>query len=509
MQLKERYEIIFDFLVEKGGVPEQKINKDKLWRQVSIIDKWVKNKGRGALLACTGFGKTWVGIFVIYFMNRLFPDCITNIIVPTQKLQDQWLKLIDDFELLNCNVYVVNTYTMSGEIYKCDLLIPDETHHYLSDNAKFFNKVLGNTNYRFCLPLSATLDKKEKEALTKLGNKVIEEISLDEGIRKGYVAPFHLINYGITLSEEEQEEYDEINEIHNNNYSKFNYFEDPEYNYQLAMACSKGNNKNASVAGEIKPAYEWRRWYAFEMGWSTDDGIEHEWSPKSISQYAGIWTVYMKKRKDYLYNHLRKLVGCEKIIKLFNRSTIVFSESTVFADTLDEALGDSSRAYHSSLETKFVHEQRVEYRKTLVAAKRIANKVDGTVGILNDKGYPILYVKKAKIGIKKQKEENVALFELGKIQTLCTVRALNAGFNVEGIELGIISSGISKWRDFMQRIGRAIRFMPGKTAIFIDMYIKNTKDEYWLKRRQSELKTVKPVWINSIEELELWIKIAA
>ena len=505
MQVNERYEIILNFLVKRGGIGEDKINKDKLLRQVTIIDKWVESKGRGALLACTGFGKTWVGLFVIYFMNRLFPECKTNIIVPTKKLYDQWLNYIDTFYLVNCNVYVVNTYTMSDKMHECDLLIPDETHYYLSDNARFFNKVISKTKYRFCLPLSATLDKKEKEILTKLKCPVIEEITLDEGIKRGYVSPFYLINFGITLSEREYGEYEKINEIHNSNYAKFNYFEDPEHNYQLAMACTKGNNKKASVGGEFMFAYQWRRWYALEMGWDDEDD-EHEWSPRSISQYAGLWIQATKKRKDYIFNHQSKIDASRKIIDLFNRSTIVFSESIDFSDKLDGLLGEKSRVYHSKIQSKTVKQNEIKYRKTLKGAKVFASKVDGVIGTLTEDGYPITYSKDVKIGVKKQKEENVALFELGKIDVLCTVKALNAGFDVEGIELGVITSGLSKWRDFIQRVGRAIRFVPGKTAIFIDMYIKNTKDEFLLKRRQSELKTVKPIWIDNFEKLETWIK---
>jgi superfamily II DNA or RNA helicase len=82
---------------------------------------------------------------------------------------------------------------------------------------------------------------------------------------------------------------------------------------------------------------------------------------------------------------------------------------------------------------------------------------------------------------------------------LCTARALDEGFDVRDIEVAVVCSATSKQRATIQRNGRALRFVEGKTAKIINLYIKGTQDETWLKRRQKGETNIR--WIENIDEI--------
>ena len=52
-------------------------------RQLEIVQKFADNKGRGTLLAATGFGKTFTAIMVILRMLKSRPKCKIIVVVPT------------------------------------------------------------------------------------------------------------------------------------------------------------------------------------------------------------------------------------------------------------------------------------------------------------------------------------------------------------------------------------------------------------------------------------------
>ena len=58
-------------------------------RQLEIVQKFADNKGRGTLLAATGFGKTFTAVMVILRMIKSRPDCKIIVVVPTINLKNQ------------------------------------------------------------------------------------------------------------------------------------------------------------------------------------------------------------------------------------------------------------------------------------------------------------------------------------------------------------------------------------------------------------------------------------
>lgn len=99
---------------------------------------------------------------------------------------------------------------------------------------------------------------------------------------------------------------------------------------------------------------------------------------------------------------------------------------------------------------------------------------------------------------KKVKIENLNSFEEGDVNCLITAKSLDEGYDNENINIAIIMSGTSKDLQHTQRIGRILRFNElSKNRILFNVYIKNSKDEDWLKLRQKNNKKV--IWINELE----------
>lgn len=484
-----------------------KINEDKLKRQLSIISTWFKFNGIGVLEAVTGFGKTMVAIIAIYRLNLKYAEAKIIVIVPSLQLFKDWNEHIDTFGLKNVTVYVVNTYVqlyldrkqqgIENPEWKTTLLVCDEVHNYLSEDAIIFNQTIQCTKYDMFLGLSATLSDEEKDKLTKLNIPIVDTVSLSEARRFNYISDYIVYNYGIDLSTEEYEIYTKFNDIHNSNYAKFRYFPEGDKNWQLAQACGVGNDKYAKVGTEWRTGKGWRDWYSTVMGWDGSD--DHIWNPKNISKYANQWNWAMRERKNFLYKHSRKVDAAVEIINFLSVPTITFAETTEFADELTVRLGKKAQSFHTNIKPGFIYEDKVEYRKQLTAAKNLARKFNGTIGSLESEGYPIAYKKEKKVPASRMKKLALSKFESGEISVLCTAKALDEGFNVEGIECAIICSASSKRRQMVQRMGRALRFIPNKTAKIINIYIKNTQDESWLTRRQKGDTNIR--WVDNVTDI--------
>jgi len=163
----------------------------------------------------------------------------------------------------------------------------------------------------------------------------------------------------------------------------------------------------------------------------------------------------MQLRKKFLYNIPSKLSTAKELVMKYPVNTITFSETIKFAEEITEVIGkDISFAFHSGLSAKRKKSMLERYR---------------------DPSDPL--------------------------RVINTARSLDEGFDVKDIELAIICSGSSTSRQYIQRIGRAVRYQEDKIATIINLYIKDSRDENWLLKRG-----VMPnvYWINSLEELQVY-----
>lgn len=176
------------------------------------------------------------------------------------------------------------------------------------------------------------------------------------------------------------------------------------------------------------------------------------WTETDVLNTARAFNRSMQTRMKFIYNSETKRNAAKQLIDTFDVPTITFSQSIDFAKSLNKETQPWGEAYHSKM-SKYARQNVLES----FADPRTDTRV------------------------------------------IHTARALDEGFDVKGIEMAIVCSGSSKPRQDLQRTGRAIRFQEGKVGMIINLYLKDTQDEKWLKKRQT--KTTNVEWVHSVQEL--------
>lgn len=174
------------------------------------------------------------------------------------------------------------------------------------------------------------------------------------------------------------------------------------------------------------------------------------------SEQVHIWAIQWNKnlaaRKKFLYTYPPKLDAAKRIIDALDLKTITFSESVDFANDLTRRTAPWSASYNSKMP---------KYRRAQALKDFEDDKSD--------------------------------------VRVINTAKALDEGFDVPGVELALICSGTSSERQNIQRTGRAIRFQEGKTGYIVNLYVKDTQDEKWLRSRQKS--SVNTIALKSVDDL--------
>jgi superfamily II DNA or RNA helicase len=89
---------------------------------------------------------------------------------------------------------------------------------------------------------------------------------------------------------------------------------------------------------------------------------------------------------------------------------------------------------------------------------------------------------------KKQRQKIKEDFENNVFNVLVCCKVLDEGLNVKDTSIGIIVSGNSTRRQGIQRTGRALRPKEGKKAKLINIYVRDSQYEKWLRKRLSGLR---------------------
>ncbi len=494
-------------------------NENKLARQKLSVYKYKQipkledGSRRGILEGCTGFGKTLVAILrALEIINKESPESLINVVVPRTDLKDDWYKKgghIETHDLKNVNVYVVNSYvnfiTTNPDYLICNYLILDECHRYAREESEHFSTVVDITTFDECMALSATLNDGERRFLAKKGFTIFDTITAEEAEREGWIPPSVVFNLGIELSEEDREVYDKINDRFNYYFARF------EHNFALVQACRSAKHlvftvkELRDIVSETKTAEQWVWWWAQSNGWKGEE--QSEFHPKKIVEDARLFGVAMDERKRFLYDAQSKIQACLQIEKGFRGKRIMFfSESSRFADSLAQRIGHDARPYHSGVPT----ELRNNVGKVVAKAEKVKSGKSYTIFFRGNSGklWTLDQVKSVIPDVKKISsntvlKETMSLFEKGAIGSICTVKKLDEGTNVEVLEVVVIASYTSASRQSTQREGRGKRIdveNPNKRAIIIYLYIKGTQEEKaWLKKAQSQTRRIFKV--NSVEEI--------
>ncbi len=100
---------------------------------------------------------------------------------------------------------------------------------------------------------------------------------------------------------------------------------------------------------------------------------------------------------------------------------------------------------------------------------------------------------------KKKREETLEEFKASPTAILCSTKALNQGFDVPDVGVGIIAGLESKALPMIQRVGRLIRFKEGKRGRVYILYVKDSQEEKWMDQATKSLNNVqRDVDLNQI-----------
>lgn len=401
-------------------------SRDK--RQDAIVDQWGTSpiKGRGTLLATTGFGKTRTLIKAALRVLKSNPQAVIKVIVPTNLLKKQWEKELTAYKIPDFEVVVINTAIKKQ--LKCDLLLLDEIHLYRSTE---FGKIFKTVQYKWVFGATATLDDKDKMNLIETYCPVFHRVTLKECKENHWVSDFTIYNLGIELNKEDRVVYNAITK-------KFNkYFLVFEYQFDTATECAKKSGEPTRL--RLLQKYL---------------GIEGR--PQSEQAYyimAIQFMRVMRQRTNFIYNCSAKLDVAKRIIEKFpDRNIITFSQTIDFAERLTEMLPHRAIAAHSKMGKK--------------QFKEAVNKV-----------------------INPETQINV----------LNTAKAFDVGVDFPFVDMSVVLASTSTTRQALQRTGRIIRYVQGKHAMEVNIYIKDSQEERWVRRKQKE--SVSMVYIDSIDEI--------
>lgn len=454
-------------------------------RQVGIVDLWQANNGIGTILAVTGFGKTRTMLLgaerLCNSPNAKVQRTVT-VIVPTLQLKEDWEAQLANYSFPSRVLTIQSLTRRYNENKKLNtsLLILDEIHRY---NSEIFGKVFNIVNYSFVFGGTATIDQSDaKFDLMKKYAPIIDQVTLEEAKKHNWVSDFVIYNLGIRMTLEEQRNYAKIGRKMNTYFPTFNG------DFELAMMCISDANARALHAKQI--------------GW--DEG--------AVLTHAVQLSRTIQERRKFLYELPSKITIAKEIIDRFpDRIFITFSQSTDFADDLAIEIGDEAVAFHSNMRTQVYSKTT---GKLLAVATKVKNKTLYRDVMIDDHSwlgkefltwqelkdrYPL--VKMTKKGDKTRRKEALKRFKDGRTKTrvISTAKALDEGFNVPDIDASIVCSGTSVARQSIQRLGRMIRQQEGKTAFQVELYVKDTQEEVWLRKRQKESTNIQ--WINSINDI--------
>lgn len=153
----------------------------------------IRNNG-GMIAMATGSGKSRVAVELAkhYFNPR--NDYHTALLVPTEKLRDEnWDEEFTKWEARNIWTHTQRLcYASASKVvgYDFPLAILDEGHNITELSSEFF---LNNEVERTVL-LTATppTDMVKRQILSDLGIRLVYELTLDQAVRLGFVAPYKI-----------------------------------------------------------------------------------------------------------------------------------------------------------------------------------------------------------------------------------------------------------------------------------------------------------------------------
>jgi superfamily II DNA or RNA helicase len=388
-----------------------------------VAGKNLKQAGyNGSVIAGTGFGKTRVLVNaaiekVNNGQNRVL------VLVPFDHLKDRFKTEFINVLGRTFGVYFWNTNVQTecyASIEKLDptdycMILGDEIHLGLTDRCmEFYRRA-----ERLKIPMTfctATLpeDPEYRKRLLNIAPPVYE-ITIDECVVQGFVAPYSIQCIGIDLTDEEAKKYKTVNA--NFGYWKGKLGLDAFRFANIILGNKKAYNKNMIEA--------------------------------ALGFYRAI-----RQRKKIIDHAMNKVFMAKEVVNALPGKKLVFGGDNEFTDLLHGSI-DGSGVYHSKVP-------------------------------------------------KKQRDAALDDFRTGRIDVLCSTKALNQGLDIPDASVGVICGLTSKSLTMIQRVGRLVRRDPAdpdKTGNVVIVYVKDSQEEKWLHNSLKDIDASNVVWIDANEYL--------
>lgn len=450
------------------------IDPKRLERQEETITRWQLCDYKGIANYYPGVGKTFLAVLAIKRYDHIFKSNYL-ILTPNDVILKQWTKTLETFPVHLKNRIILKT---KGQIHSekltykdVGILIIDEIHEYTTelDQTLLDKSVI---HYKAFLGLTGTTSGNNFRNVLKYFN-IFDTIDEYEAKSKGFIAEMIEYNWGLNLEGKDITTYENYTNLINQLMPLFdNNLKKAEY------ICYGGIN----LADNVR--YEGGKWaitLAYKKGWSnkldlnipSHKEIDQKYNPSAFISNANLLLQIVNRRKKFLCDVKVKQDAVVKLVKKFkNTKTIIFSESTTFADKIGLVLNEnkiSTAVFHSKLK---------------------ADMRPGKTGKL------------IKFGAVRLKRDAIEGLISGKYTAISTTKALDKGLNIPDLRFSIITSGTTNIDQETQRKSRVGRkeAESDDPVLNVNLYIKNTQDEVWLRKRQ-ENNTFKPIYVDNFEDI--------
>jgi superfamily II DNA or RNA helicase len=140
---------------------------------------------------------------------------------------------------------------------------------------------------------------------------------------------------------------------------------------------------------------------------------------------------------------------------------------------------------------KWKDKKWITFDKYITNAEKLCEK-------LNEKGIPAVVYHSGMT--TSDREDVLEKIKTKEVRVICTVDALNAGFDLPDIDAAIALSYVSSTITSIQTLGRTLRLNsdPNKTAAFFNLYVKDSREENWLKSKLSVVEEAKVSWPSNL-----------
>lgn len=281
-------------------------------RQQVSVKRWIASKGKGTIVAATGFGKSRCALMAIKGILKKYPHFRILVVVPTEALQKQWMGHVNDWGFqFNVEVVIINTCIKHNWV--CDFLIIDECHRCGADE---FSKVFNCVKYKILLGLTATIERLDgKHQIIQKYCPVVDEVSTMECLVNGWISQYK--EYQVLI---DVDNIDYYKSLHSEWLKHFEFF---NYDFGLAMSmCNKDGWKN-----KLK--------YRDELYKGNDENMKKQ-ILQSINYHSAQFIKTMTARKSFIYNHPKKLEIVRKIMEARSGSKIItFSNNVNMAEAIE------------------------------------------------------------------------------------------------------------------------------------------------------------------------------